>query len=340
MGNKDLLLDNARTPFATSVGYWRAGYNNIPSQGSGNWDGTHGLTSSVANYSANAGYDDPVIGLGKISVGYLDGAAQNDPDIGPFNDPSIGGPTLATNRTLFRPTLAGDLNLDGKVTTDDIGLIIAFGYFGKASAPHGWLDGDFNGDGKVTADDIGIIIGSGTFGHGSYGAKTAAKVAKASATLTAGEVAATTTEGHTGDGLFDYIYDPSTGDVLVHYDGDTRITVAQPLQRLKIFSAGGHLRTENLNQSGFLSSQDPTLIDAVQANGSIKDGYDLGNILPANMALSDALSDLTLQFQIQGGGTKMKAGDFVNGVPEPTTLGLIGVGAMGLLARRRKATRR
>jgi hypothetical protein len=41
-----------------------------------------------------------------------------------------------------------------------------------------------------------------------------------------------------------------------------------------------------------------------------------------------------LQFQIQGGGTKMKAGDIV--VPEPTTLGLIGVGAMGLLARRRR----
>ena len=101
-----------------------------------------------------------------------------------------------------------------------------------------------------------------------------------------------------------------------------------------MMSAGGHLRTENLNQSGFLSSQDPTLIDAVQANGSIKDGYDLGNILPANMSLSDALSDLTLQFQIQGGGTKMKAGDIV--VPEPTTLGLIGVGAMGLLARRRR----
>ena len=153
-------------------------------------------------------------------------------------------------------------------------------------------------------------------------------------TLTAGEVAATTTEGHTGDGLFDYIYDPATGDVVVKYDGDTRITAAQPLQRLKIFSAGGHLRTANLNQSGFLSSQDPTLIDAVQANGSIKDGYDLGNILPANMSLADALSDLTLQFQIQGGGTKMKAGDIV--VPEPTTLGLIGVGAMGLLARRRR----
>jgi len=72
----------------------------------------------------------------------------------------------------------------------------------------------------------------------------------------------------------------------------------------------------------------------VQANGSIKDGYDLGNILPANMSLADALSDLTLQFQIQGGGTKMKAGDIV--VPEPTTAGLIGVGRWALLARRRR----
>jgi len=37
------------------------------------------------------------------------------------------------------------------------------GYFGKASAPHGWLDGDFNGDGKVTPDDIGIIIAAEPF---------------------------------------------------------------------------------------------------------------------------------------------------------------------------------
>ena len=44
--------------------------------------------------------------------------------------------------------------------------------------------------------------------------------------------------------------------------------------------------------------------------------------------------DLTLQFNVKGGGLGLKTADVV--VPEPSTLALVGIGAMGLLARRRK----
>jgi hypothetical protein len=49
------------------------------------------------------------------------------------------------------------------------------------------------------------------------------------------------------------------------------------------------------------------------------------------------LSELTLQFQVSNGGFGQKTATLIYGVPEPTTLGLVGIGAMGLLARRRKA---
>ena len=81
-------------------------------------------------------YRDPNTGNARITIGYLDGAFQNDPNIGSFNDPAFGGPALATNQVLFRPCLMGDLNLDGVVNGDDIGLIIGLGYYGKPSAPH------------------------------------------------------------------------------------------------------------------------------------------------------------------------------------------------------------
>src|SRR5207248_3777503 len=100
---------------------------------------------------------------GHISVGYIDGAAQNDPRIGNLG---IG---LATNRILVRPALYGDLNLDGKTDAKDIGIMIGLGYYGSGNAPHGWLDGDLNGDGVVDGNDIGLIIGTGTYNNGSYG---------------------------------------------------------------------------------------------------------------------------------------------------------------------------
>src|SRR4051812_17755627 len=142
----------------------------------------------------------------------------------------------------------------------------------------------------------------------------------------------------------DYVYDPVTGDVKVLYDGDTRIDAAggHPLQRLRLASLAGKFRTTNLNTSGFATATNTTtLLDCGQTAGAIPDGYDLGMVLPTNLTEGDVTQDLTLNWQVQSGGVVLKAGDIVGAlsVPEPTTLGLIGIGAIGLLARRRRSRR-
>ncbi len=215
-------------------------------------------------------------------------------------------------------------------------MIIGLGYYGKPSAPHGWLDGDLNGDGVVDGNDIGLIIGTGTYNNGSY--KPLAKSGKASATLTNSDAAASTTIGSPGDGKMDYVYDPATGGLKVLYDGDTRIDAAggHPLQRLRLASINGKFRTANLNTSGFATATNTsTLLDCGQTAGAIPDGYDLGMVLPVGLTEADLIQDLMLNWQVQSGGVVLKNGDIYI-VPEPTILGLIGVGAIGLLARRRK----
>src|SRR5205807_6846359 len=91
--------------------------------------------------------------------------------IGNLSD--AGAPNLPTNRILVRPSLNGDINMDGVVNGDDIGVIVSLGYFGRGTAPHGWFDGDVNGDGVVDGNDIGIIVSAGTFNNGSYGPRAA-----------------------------------------------------------------------------------------------------------------------------------------------------------------------
>jgi len=77
---------------------------------------------------------------------------------------------LTNNQVLIRPALMGDLNLDGFVNGDDIGVIISLGYYGTGNAPHGWLDGDLNYDVAVDGNDIGLIISTGTYNTGPYAA--------------------------------------------------------------------------------------------------------------------------------------------------------------------------
>jgi hypothetical protein len=337
IGSNDLVIDNAKTSIANVQSYWRSGYNMHPYgvgddlEGAGFYDGTHGMISSVAKA-------DPSF---KHQVGYIDGNAQN---IYGFTMADIGGPDLATNRILVRPVLMGDVNFDGKVDPSDIQVLLGTNKFGKGpgTATDGWIDGDFNGDGVADPTDIQLLLAANTFNSGqTYGA---AKAGKALAkTLTGGGpvVSASTTSGGSGNNKFDYVYDPETGDVKISYDGDPNINAANTLQHMKLASAAGRFILANVNNSGVapsFSSESANLLDMVQNDNTkpIQNGYDLGNVLPQGLTLDQLLTDLTLQFGVLN-QFALKSAEVLTTVPEPTTLGLIGVGAVGLLARRRKA---
>jgi hypothetical protein len=337
LNNHDLLINNAATPFANVQSYWRSGYNMHPynsgfnDEGSGYYDGKSGLISSVAKA-------DPSF---KHQVGYIDGNAQN---IYGFTMADIGGPDLATNRILVRPVLMGDVNFDGKVDPSDIQVLLGTNKFGKGpgTATDGWIDGDFNGDGIADPTDIQLLLAANTFNSGqTYGA---AATAKSSAKTLTGKsssvITMTTTHGSPGDNKFDYVYNPSTGDVTISYDGDPNINANNTLQHLKLASAAGRFILANVNNSGVapsFSSESATLLDMVQNDNTkpIINGYDIGNILPQNLTQNQLETDLTLQFGVLN-QFSLKSAEFI-GVPEPTTLGLIGISAMGLLARRRRA---
>ena len=78
-----------------------------------------------------------------------------------------------------------------------------------------------------------------------------------------------------------------------------------------------------------------TLSSALTNSPGFTDGFDIGRVLPVGLALTDLTGDLTLKYQVVNGGI-LKNSDLTTAVPEPTSLGLIGLGAAGLLARRRR----
>jgi autotransporter-associated beta strand protein len=62
----------------------------------------------------------------------------------------------------------GDANLDGRVDTTDISLIMNAGLFGSGRTDAHWYQGDFNYDGRVTSVDIALLNRTRLFDAGSY----------------------------------------------------------------------------------------------------------------------------------------------------------------------------
>jgi hypothetical protein len=114
------------------------------------WDGTHGITSSIAQQVFNANGGQEFTSLGYARNGDLDNFNGSYATFGPGNEAVDG------NAVLIKYTYVGDVDLNGTVDANDDGV---FGneYDGGATTGHHWDDGDMNGDGVIDANDDGIF---------------------------------------------------------------------------------------------------------------------------------------------------------------------------------------
>lgn len=104
----------------------------IAGRNGGGWDGTAGITSSLATS-----------GLG---VGYV---------------------VAADGRAMASLAAPGDVGLDGSVDIFDLVAIDSAGRYGTGAAAD-WSQGDFDYDGRATVFDLVAVSGAGWFGQGSY----------------------------------------------------------------------------------------------------------------------------------------------------------------------------
>jgi hypothetical protein len=117
-------------------------------RGTGNWNGTSGITSSSAATNPNP----KLFSIGVVKVADLHtGMADGDTT-------TFAGQTVQGSDTIAMYTYGGDANLDGKINIDDYGLIDS--HVGQSGTAFGWHNGDFNYDGKINIDDYGIIDGN------------------------------------------------------------------------------------------------------------------------------------------------------------------------------------
>ena len=362
--NHSMLVDNTLTPIAKVKTYIDNAYNlNGPSNPNagllGDYAGRGGITSSVAKTS----YANDL----KIGIGYYDGAQQAilGTVMGP-NSQSGNGTGIGANQILVRPTLTGDLNGDGTVDQYDVDIFQAYGKFNQGQltgSQVGWQVGDFNGDGQVDQTDIDIFQAAGNFNNGvTYNVASAAKGASAATSTKSASASAVTLSGHSASpstaalnpasGTFTFDYNPATGDVKLRFNGFTGFagkgpfaTGTTPLTYIDLISAGNLLIPGGLTlPTAIFDTRTPVTASEIQLKSSnlnpayTPDGTDLGNILAANLDPNTLAADLTVRINYNGSVSISDHSLPAQGisVPEPTVLSLLGLGAMGLMGRRRK----
>ena len=344
IANQQLLLN---TPTAQSVRDVQllvaAGYNaSAYGAEDGKWDGK-GVTSSVAKSSYVT-----AARVSKFAVGYAYGgdASTRAEQGGGVDGTNTNLDGVGLNQTLVRTVLLGDVNMDGIVDFADISSILGYHY--NDNQPAHYTDGDINNHGVVNFDDISLVLAFNYNSSQNFPSQTAAQ-AQAKALLfksTASAIRRSAVVAVASAGIPDFTYNPNTGDIAFILNGYApTATDGTPsfVTSISISSTDGLLISSNANKT-FATAIGATFSTNLMAgaltsgpgfgDGHTVSSFDLGDVLPTGLSLSDVESELTLQYQVMNDGL-LQTSALAGSVPEPAGLALVGLGAIELLARRR-----
>jgi len=100
--------------------------------------------------------------------GDWDGAGIGSSAVAGAAGRAVGYRALADGSAAVAWAAFGDTNVDGRVNSSDINMILGGGRFGRPGTDGVWAQGDFNYDGRVNSQDLNLLLAAGLLNAPSY----------------------------------------------------------------------------------------------------------------------------------------------------------------------------